>query len=80
MISKALSETDWAEVVISSTNMIFFRTSYPIKNVIEAFRRKGMLFLAEGEMGRIVLSMLVSDEDTENAIRIIREMDPKEFE
>lgn len=31
-------------------------------------------------MGRIVLSMLVSDEDTENAIRIIREMDPKEFE
>lgn len=80
MISKALSETDWAEVVISSTNMIFFRTSYPIKNVIEAFRRKGMLFLAEGEMGRIVLSMLVSDEDTDNAIRIIREMDPKEFE
>ena len=78
-ISKALSETTWADIVISSTNMIFFRSQYPIENIVEAFRKKGMLFLKDGGMGRIVLSMNVSDKDAEEAVRIIRETRVEEF-
>ena len=78
-ISDALEATGWADVRISSTNMIFFTASYPMQSIIEAFRRKGVLFLEDGGMGRIVTSLNVTDEDTDEMVRIIKEMDEKEF-
>ena len=78
-ISKALEETGWADVRISATNMIFFTSRFPMQNIIAAFREKGVLFLEDGGMGRIVTSLNVTDEDTEETIRIIREMKESEF-
>ncbi len=78
-ISRALEESGWADVRISSTNMIFFTSRYPIASIIEAFRRKGVLFLEDAGMGRIVTSLNVTDEDTDETVRIIKEMDETEF-
>ena len=78
-ISKALDETSWAEVKISATNMIFFTSRYPIANIIAAFRKKGVLFLEDGGMGRIVTSINNTDEDTDEMVKIIKEMDETEF-
>lgn len=78
-ISEALSGTSWADVRISSTNMIFFASRYPMAGIIEAFRKKGVLFLEDAGMGRIVTSLNVTDEDTDETVRIIKEMDEKEF-
>ena len=79
LISKALEEAPWADVRISSTNMIFFASRYPMAGIIEAFRKKGVLFLEDAGMGRIVTSLNVTDEDTDETVRIIKEMDEKEF-
>ena len=79
MIAAALEETGWADVRISSTNMIFFTSKYPIQNIVNAFKKKGVLFLEDGGMGRIVTSLNVNDEDTEETVKIIKEMDEKEF-
>ena len=68
-----------AEVVISSTNMIFFNSSYPMDNIVNAFRKKGVLFLKEGEMGRIVLSLNINDEDTDAIVKIIDSTSIEEF-
>ena len=78
-ISKALDETSWAEVKISATNMIFFTSRYPIANIIAAFRKKDVLFLEDGGMGRIVTSINNTDEDTDEMVKIIKEMDETEF-
>ena len=78
-ISEALSGTSWADVRISSTNMIFFASRYPMAGIIEAFRKKGVLFLEDAGMGRIVTSLNVTDEDPDETVRIIKEMDEKEF-
>ena len=78
-ISDALEATGWADVRISSTNMIFFTAFYPMQSIIEAFRRKGVLFLEDGGMGRIVTSLNNTDDDIEATVRIIREMRPAEF-
>lgn len=78
-ISKALEECPWAEIIISETNMIFFRSSYPIQSIIDAFRRKGVLFLEDGGMARIVTSLNNTDEDIDEMVRIIRSMDEKEL-
>ena len=78
-ISEALARTGWADIEISATNMIFFRSDRDMDSIVAAFRRKGVLFLKEGDMGRIVLSLNISDEDTREIVRIIESMDPKEF-
>ena len=78
-ISEALARTDWADIEISATNMIFFRSDYDMDSIVAAFRRKGVLFLKEGDMGRIVLSLNISDEDTKEIVKIIENMDPEEF-
>lgn len=78
-ISEALARTDWADIEISATNMIFFRSDYNMDSIVAAFRRKGVLFLKEGDMGRIVLSLNISDEDTKEIVKIIENMDPEEF-
>lgn len=78
-ISEALARTGWADIEISATNMIFFRSDRDMDSIVAAFRRKGVLFLKEGDMGRIVLSLNISDEDTREIVRIIEGMDPKEF-
>ncbi len=79
MISRALEEAGWADIVISSTNMIFFRSQHPVEGIIEAFRRRGVLILREGDMARIVLSLNISDEDAEDVCAIIRDMKTGEF-
>lgn len=79
VISEALARTGWADIEISATNMIFFRSDRDMDSIVAAFRRKGVLFLKEGDMGRIVLSLNISDEDTREIVRIIEGMDPKEF-
>lgn len=78
-ISEALAGTSWADIEISATNMIFFRSDYNMDSIVAAFRRKGVLFLKEGDMGRIVLSLNISDEDTKEIVKIIENMDPEEF-
>ncbi len=78
-ISSALEETGWAEIVISATNMIFFRSQFPIDSIVSAFKKKGVLFLQDAGMGRIVLSLNVTEKDTEEICAIIRNMDTKEF-
>ena len=59
--------------------MIFFRSQFPIDSIVSAFRRKGVLFLQDAGMGRIVLSLNISEKDTEDICSIIRNMDIKEF-
>ena len=78
-ISEALARTSWADIEISATNMIFFRSDRDMDSIVAAFRRKGVLFLKEGDMGRIVLSLNISDEDTKEIVKIIENMDPEEF-
>ncbi len=78
-ISEALMKTGWADIRISSTNMIFFTSRYPISAITAAFRKKGILFLEDGGMGRIVTSLNNTDEDTAEAVRIIESMDEAEF-
>ena len=70
-ISKALENTGWADVRISETNMIFFSSRYDIQKIIKAMASRGILMLNEGMMGRIVLSINISDEDTEQIVRLI---------
>ena len=78
-ISEALASTGWADIKISSTNMIFFTSRYPMQNIIKAFRQRDILFLEDAGMGRIVTSLNVTDQDTEDTVRIIKEIDEKEF-
>ena len=78
-ISAALAATDWADIAISSTNMIFFTSRYPIASIVEAFRKKGVLFLEDGGMGRIVTSLNNTDEDTEETVKIIENMEASDF-
>ncbi len=79
-ISEELRKSGWADIKISSTNMIFFTSSYSIDKIIAAFRKRDILFLKEGNMGRIVLSLNISEEDTYYIVKTIREIDTKEFE
>ncbi len=78
-ISEALSGAGWADVVISSTNMIFFRSQYDMDRITAAFRSKGVLFLKEGTMGRIVLNLNISDDDTDAIVRIIKTTGAEDF-
>ena len=78
-ISNALSETGWANIVISSTNMIFFTSPYPAQSIVTAFRNKGVLFLEDGGMCRIVTSLNNNDEDVAETIEIIKSMEESEF-
>lgn len=78
-ISKALEKSGWATPVISSTNMIFFTSQYPMDRIIEAFRNKGVLFLQDNGFGRIVTSLNITREDTENIVKIIENMDTRDF-
>lgn len=78
-IAEALAASGWADIRISSTNMIFFTSHHPIANIIAAFRRREILFLAEGTMGRIVTSLNISSKDTDCIVKTIREIDEKEF-
>ena len=78
-ISKALEETAWADVEISSTNMIFFSSRYPIARIIEALRRRGILILSEGKLGRVVLSLNINDEDTDEIVSLIRTVEEGEL-
>ena len=71
LISKALEEAPWADVRISSTNMIFFASDYPMARIIEAMRKRGVLMLAEGRLGRIVLSMGINDDDASEIASLI---------
>ena len=79
MISDALSQTDWAEVIISSTNMIFFKCSVPVDKVIDKFKSLGILFLADGGMARIVTNLNVSDDDTAAVVKTIQSLSEKDF-
>lgn len=79
LISKALEETGWAEPVISSTNMLFFSSRYPMSNIVNAFKKRGILFLEENGMGRIVTSLNVSRENTLEIVKTIASIDEKEF-
>ena len=78
-ISEALARTSWADIEILATHMVFFRSERDMERIVAAFRRKGVLFLKEGDMGRIVLSLNISDEDTKEIVKIIENMDPEEF-
>ena len=78
-ISEELERSGWADIKISSTNMIFFTSSYSIDKIIAAFRKRDILFLKEGNMGRIVLSLNVSERDTDYIVKTIRDIDTKEF-
>lgn len=81
LISSALSESGWADIKISSTNMIFFTSSYPIDNIIRVFREKyGILFLCDGGMGRIVTSLNISEKDANYIAKSIRETKVEDFE
>lgn len=80
-ISSALEKSGWADIRISSTNMIFFTSQYPIDNIIRVFKeRYGILFLCDGGMGRIVTSLNISEDDTKYIVKAIQDIDPKEFE
>ncbi len=79
LISKALEAAPWAEVRISATNMIFFSSPYDIQKIIDAMARRGMMMLADGGMGRIVLSLNISDEDAEEVARLIGTIDEGEL-
>ena len=78
-ISTALSESGWADVVISSTNMIFFKASYPMNKVIAAMRKKDILMLQDAGMGRIVTSLNISEKDTDAIVKAIRELKEEDF-
>ena len=78
-ISRALERTGWADVRISSTNMIFFASPYPMEKVIEAMAKRGILMLKDGGMGRIVLSLGIDDDDTERIVSLIGEIDEGEL-
>lgn len=78
-ISDALKETGWADVVISSTNMLFFKASYPMDKVISAMRGKNILMLQDAGMGRIVTSLNVTEEDTDQIVKAIRELKEEDF-
>ena len=78
-ISTALSESGWADVVISSTNMIFFKASYPMDKVIAAMRKKDILMLQDAGMGRIVTSLNISEKDTDAIVKAIRELKEEDF-
>ena len=80
ILSDALENTDWAKVEISSTNMIFFSSVYPIANIVEAFKKRGILFLSDNGMGRIVTSLNVGHSDCDAIAKTIKQIDPKEFE
>lgn len=79
LISKALEEAPWADVRISSTNMIFFASDYPMARIIEAMRKRGVLMLAEGRLGRIVLSMGINDDDASEIASLIETIEEGEL-
>lgn len=65
-IADALNKTNWAKVTTLGTNIIFFKTlNEEITKVVEEFKQNGFLILAEGNEGRIVTNINVSDEDTQ---------------
>ena len=78
-ISEALAAASWTDVEISSTNMIFFSSAYPIDRIISAMRKRGILMLSEGRLGRIVLSLNISDEDTDDIVSLIGTIDEGEL-
>lgn len=78
-ISRALEKTSWAKVEISSTNMIFFSSAYPVDRIMKAARKRGILFLSEGNLGRIVLSLNINDEDTDEIVSLIGTIDEGEL-
>ncbi len=80
LISNALANSGWANIEISSTNMIFFTSDYPMQNIIKAFQKRDILFLEDGGMGRIVTSLNISREDIEYIVRTIKEISTKDFE
>ncbi len=71
-ISKALEETGWANIIISSTNMIFFTTSYSMAKIIEEMKKRGILMLEDGGMGRIVTNINVTNEDADKIVDLIK--------
>ena len=79
MIAKVLEAAPWADVRISATNMIFFTSPYDIRRIIDAMDRRGIMMLADGGMGRIVLSLNISDEDAEDVARLIATIDEGEL-
>ena len=79
MIAKVLEAAPWADVRISATNMIFFTSPYDIQRIIDAMDRRGIMMLADGGMGRIVLSLNISDEDAEDVARLIATIDEGEL-
>ena len=59
--------------------MIFFSSAYPIDRIISAMRKRGILMLSEGRLGRIVLSLNISDEDTDDIVSLIGTIDEGEL-
>ena len=78
-ISDALGKTPWADILISETNMIFFSSKYPMKRIIEAMAKRGILMLEDAGKGRIVLSLNISDEDTDEIVSLISTIDEGEL-
>ena len=79
MISKVLEGSPWADVKVSATNMIFFTSPYDIQRIIDAMAKRGIMMLGDGGMGRIVLSLNISDEDAEEVARLIGTIDEGEL-
>lgn len=78
-ISEALSNSGWANIEISSTNMIFFSSQYKIENIIREFKKHDILFLQDAGMGRIVTSINISEKDTDYIVSTIKHKDEKDF-
>lgn len=79
LIAQALSSTGWADIAISATNMVFFRSPYPMRNIIDALGRRGVLMLEDAGMGRIVTSLNVSRSDAEAACDAIASIRKEEI-
>lgn len=78
-ISDALAASGWAKPEISSTNMIFFSSHYPMDNIIREFKKHDILFLKDSGMGRIVTSINISESDTDYIVKTIKEINEKDF-
>ena len=78
-LPSAQAESFTRVVVISSTNMIFFKASYPMDKVIAAMRKKDILMLQDAGMGRIVTSLNISEKDTDAIVKAIRELKEEDF-
>lgn len=79
-ISTALTEAGWAEIRSLGTNMIFFKTpALELPKVVKGLNEAGILCLEDAGCGRIVTNLGISDDDTEEICRLIRQLDVEAY-